>query len=148
MNTSISKKEILAALETEKTLVLATCADNNVTIRPMSHINIGLSIFFQTGSNSEKIRQIRKNPLVALCVGTYQIEGYSTVLGHPLVKENSFFAQKYKEKHPGSFERYSSYEDEIVVKVDMRRVKQWRYIDSEPFLAEINLVGEQEDHEN
>ena len=46
----INKSKIVNALErtleAEKTLILATSCENRVTIRPMSHINIGLDVFF------------------------------------------------------------------------------------------------------
>ena len=137
---TISAEEVIRTLETEKTLTLATCAGSRVTIRPMSHINDGLTVFFQTGSDSLKIRQIKENPYVALCVGTYQIEGVAIGIGHPLAVENEFFATAYKEKHPGSYERYSALEDEIVVKVTIHRVKQWRYVNGKPLLVENNFT--------
>ena len=113
----ITAEEVTHALETEKTLTLATCAGDRVTIRPMSHINEGLIVFFQTGKDSLKMRQIRENPNVALCIGTYEVEGTAIETGHPLSKENAFFARAYQAKHPGSYERYSGLEDEVVIKV-------------------------------
>ncbi len=133
---SISAEEVIRALEQEKSLVLATCADNNVTIRPMTHINDGLTVLFQTGRDYLKVQQIRQNPNVAICVGTYQIEGVATEAGHPLAEGNEYFAKTYKERHPGSFEHYSSLEEEIVIKVTVKRVRQWQYINGKPFLAE------------
>ena len=134
---TISEDEIISALETETTLTLATCTENRVTIRPMSHINVGMDIYFQTGAESLKIQQIKKNHNVALCVGTYQIEGEAQVLGHPLDEDNVFFAQAYKAKHPGSFELYSTYADEVVVRVTIRRVTQWKYSEGKPVIAEL-----------
>jgi len=102
----------------------------------MSHINDGMDIYFQTSVDSLKIRQIKANKNVALCVGTYQIEGVAQILAHPLSKENSSFAQAYKLKHPDSFELYSAYDDEVVVHISIHRVSQWKYIDGKPFVAE------------
>jgi len=135
----ITVNEVIHALETEKTLTLATCAGNRVTIRPMSHINDGLLVYFQTGTDSLKMQQIRKNPHVALCVGTYEIEGMASELGHPFMEENSFFVRMYKEKHPELYERYTAFSDEIVVKVVIHNVRQWRYVDGEPALAELAI---------
>ena len=134
---AITKEEVIRALETENTLALATCADNRVTIRPMSHINVGIDVYFQTGVDSLKIQQIRINPNVAICVGTYQIEGTAKEQGHPLASENAFFATAYKKKHPGSFQNYSAYPDEVVVCVTIHRVTQWRYIDGKPYVAKM-----------
>ena len=135
----ITKKEVIQTLEREKTLTLATCAGNRVTIRPMSHISDGMTILFQTGVNSLKMQQIRVNPNVAICVGTYEIEGTAAEAGHPLEKENEFFAKTYREKHPESFEKYSAYGDEVVVVITVKRVRQWRYNNGQPVMAELSF---------
>jgi len=134
---AITEDEIILVLKTEVTLILATSADNRVTIRPVSHINDGMDVYFQTSINSLKIQQIRANNTVALCVGTYQIEGVAEVLRHPLDKENSFFAQAYEAKHPAYFRLYSAYSDEVVVRVTIHRATQWRYYDGKPVVAEL-----------
>ena len=136
---AIAKEEVVSALETEATLTLATCADNRVTIRYISHINDGLDIYFQTGVDSLKIQQIRTNSNVALCVGTYQIEGTAKEHGHPLASENIFFATAYEKKHPDSFQNYSAYPDEIVVCVTIQRITQWRYIGGKPCVAKLGV---------
>jgi len=133
----ITQDEVIQALKRELFSTLATCAGNRVTIRPMSHINDGLAIFFQTDNDSLKMRQIRINPNVAMCVGTYEIEGVATELGHPLDDKNVFFAKAYKEKHPGSFAKYSSCGDEVVVMVKPKLVRQWRYENDQPVMAEL-----------
>ena len=48
---AVTADEVIHALETEPTCVLATCAGNHVTIRPMSHVNDGLTVYFQTGKD-------------------------------------------------------------------------------------------------
>ena len=138
---AISAEEVIAILEREATLTLATCADNHVTIRPISHINVGLNIYFQTDADSLKMNQITANPFVAMCVGTFEIEGAAAPCGHPLAEQNAFFAKAYQEKHPSSFKKYSTLEDEIVIHVAVRRVRQWRYLEGKPVLAESELTG-------
>ena len=147
MACEIKAGDVISALEAEHTSTLATCAGNRVTIRPISHVNEGLNILFQTGKNSLKMQQIRENPNVALCVGTYEIEGEAIEAGRPLAEENAAFVRLYMEKHPGSYERYSALQDETVVKLTVRHVRQWRYINGEPLLAELRFQGEHI-HEN
>jgi hypothetical protein len=84
------------------------------------------------------------NPNVALCVGTYEIEGTAALRGHPAADENKFFAEEYRRKHPGYFDTYLNYPDEVVVQVNIHRVRQWRYIEGKPFLAETEFKEEQE----
>jgi len=130
---------VIAALEQEKSLALATCADNRVTIRPMSHVNDGLTVYFQTGAHYLKTRQIKANPNVAICVGGYELEGVAEIIGHPLDEANQFFIEKYKSKHPNYAKRWSVLPDQVIVKVEITLARQWRYIDGEPVIA-VNQI--------
>jgi len=125
------------SLDKEPAVTLATCAGNRVTIRPMSHIRRGCELYFQTGENSLKMQQIADNPNVAIACGAFEIEGEAVPQGRPL--DDPWFAEAYRAKHPGPFARYSALPDEIIVKVTIRRVRQWQYIDGNPLLAEIEL---------
>ena len=131
----LKPEEVISALDKETTIILATCADNRVTIRPMSHFNDGLSVYFQTGEHYLKTQQIRANPNVAISVGTYEIEGQAEIIGHPMDEKNQFFIEKYKKKHPNYTERYSALPNQVVVKIVIKLVRQWRYIDGEPVIA-------------
>ena len=132
---NLTAEEVLAVLESEKTIILATAANNRVSTRAMSHINDGMVIYFQTGRNYLKSEQIRINPNVAISVAGYDIEGKATLLGHPLDDENSLFAKLYKEKHPQYTDIWSTYPEEIVVKVEIELVRKWSYIDGKPFIS-------------
>jgi len=130
--------ELFNALEKEKTMTLATCAKNRVTIRPMSHISNGREIYFQTSKNSLKMQQIMENPNVAICCVTYEIEGKAVIQGHPL--EEPWFMETYRAKHPEAFVRYSNLPDEVIVKVEIHRVRQWQYVNGASLLAEAELT--------
>ena len=132
---ALEAEEIIAMLAREKTVILATAAHDRVTTRSMSHVNDGMVIYFQTGKNYLKSKQIEANPNVAISVEGYDFEGEATMLGHPLDEENSLFAGLFKEKHPAYFERWSSFDEEIVVRVDVKSVRKWRYVDGKPFIA-------------
>ena len=135
----LAAEDIIATLEKETTLTLATCADNRVTIRPMSHVNEGLTVYFQTGAHYLKTRQIKINPNVAMRVGTYEIEGVAEIIGHPLDKANRFFMEKYQTKHPNYAERWSVLPDQVLVKVKVRLARQWRYVDGKPVIAILTI---------
>jgi len=143
----LTADEVEDALEKEQTLIFATCADNRVTIRPMSHVNDGITVYFQTGENYLKTRQIKANPNVALYVGTYEIEGKATVIGHPLDEANQFFIEKLKTKHENAFEHWSSLPSQVVVKVEISLVRQWRYVDCKPVVA-IGMFNKSEATQN
>ena len=70
---NLSADEVTSVLTKEKTIILATAADNRVTTRSMSHVNDGMTIYFQTGSSYLKTQQIRINPNVAISVEGYDI---------------------------------------------------------------------------
>jgi len=131
----LTDKEIITELKSEKTMILATAADGRVTTRAMSHVNNGMVIYFQTGKDYLKCQQIRINPNVAISAAGYDIEGEATLLGHPLDEENSLFAELYREKHPQSTDLWSTYKDEIVVKVEIKLVRKWLYKDGKAFIA-------------
>ena len=131
----INIDDVIKTLEREKTIILATCADYRVTTRAMSHVNEGLTVYFQTGKDYLKCHQIRSNPNVAINVGGYDMEGKATLLGHPLNKENEFFIKLFEAKHTQYANVWSKKPEELVVKVEINLVRQWRYIDSKPHLA-------------
>ena len=131
----INIDDVIKALEKEKTIILATCADNRVTTRAMSHVNEGLTVYFQTGKDYLKCRQIRDNPNVAITVGGFDMEGKATLLSHPLDTENEFFIKLFEAKHTQYANVWSKRPEEIVVKVEINAVRQWRYIDGKPYLA-------------
>jgi len=133
----LSADEVISALEKEKTLTLATCADGRVTTRPMSHVNDGLTVYFQTGEHYLKAQQIKANPNVAISVGAYDIEGIAEIIGHPMDEANLFFIEKFTEKHPNYAGRWSALSNQVVVKVEIKLSRQWRYIDGKPFIAAI-----------
>ncbi|MFH1874239.1 MAG: pyridoxamine 5'-phosphate oxidase family protein [Pseudomonadota bacterium] len=139
LNIDEKKKEITELLEKSKHIVLATCADSRVTVRSMCHVNIGLNIFFQTDSRFLKIDQIRKNPQVAFCLGSLQIEGTAELLGHPSEVTNAKFSEHFKHKHPRAYEMYAHTKNQIVVKVSPTLFTQWKYIDDKPCREFLDL---------
>lgn len=133
------EEEIITMLEKEKHVILATCSDGRVTARTMSHVNVGMEIFFQTDKRFLKVEQILKNPRVALCAGNLQMEGMAKLAGHPSDAENAEFCSLYKQKNPHSFGMYAAIKDEVVIKVKPSLVTFWKYIDGKPCRDYLNL---------
>lgn len=69
--------EVLSILAQTRHMVLATAAQNRVTARTMSIVNIRLDLYFQTDRRFLKVDQIERNPNVALCAGSLQTEGHA-----------------------------------------------------------------------
>ena len=82
------EQEIIRLLDDHKILILATSANDRVTARSMSCVNIGLNIYFQTDKRFIKFDQIKQNPQVALCAGNVQIEGMAKIGNHSLDSSN------------------------------------------------------------
>jgi uncharacterized pyridoxamine 5'-phosphate oxidase family protein len=141
LNYSQLKEELITFLSKNKTLVLASCADNRVTARTMSIIHDGIVIYFQTDKEFLKYQQIEKNPNVALCAGNVQIEGRATIMGHPL--GNFSFQENFRIHHQSSFMKYSHLKDEVIIEVEPRLITFWKYTDEQvPYRDFLNIPQE------
>ena len=130
---AILEQEIIRFLDDHKILVLATSANDRVTARSMSCINIGLNIYFQTDKRFIKFEQIKQNPQVALCAGNVQIEGMAKIGNHSLDSSNKEFVELYKSCHPMAFKSYSHLENNVVIKVEPKLITLWKYSDEKPY---------------
>lgn len=130
----ISEDRFLEVLSGETEMTLATCAGDRVTIRTVSFVNIGMTIYFYTDNNSTKACQIRENANVAATVEHYQIEARARVLGHPRDKGNSRLADVYRAKFPGAFSEADETvtPDTIFVAMDVARITEWVYENGGP----------------
>ena len=130
INYDILSSEAENILAAEKSIVLATSVNDKVTARTMSHVNDNLIIYFQTGNASEKCEQIKLNPQIAFAVGNIQIEAVAELCGHP--HNHALFSNLYKSKYPAYYDKYSSREDEIVIKALPLKITLYKYIDGRP----------------
>lgn len=132
--------EVICILKREKSIVLATSFENKVTARTMSHVNSGLTIYFQTGGDSEKAEQIRNNPQIAFAAANMQIEAAAEICSQP---ENvEAFLEMYKVKFPEYFKMYSSIPNEIVVKASPSKITLYKYIDGKPCKDLLDVLNE------
>lgn len=81
MNYKTEFSNLLKEISDKYTMVLATSDENIVTARNITTMLINDRIYFQTDSRMEKVKQIIKNPHVALCVENIQILGKAKLLG-------------------------------------------------------------------
>lgn len=130
-------KEFIITLEKEQSMVLATSSNDKVTARMMSHVNDGIDIYFQTGNESEKLKQIETNPRIAFAIGNVQIEAFAEILGHPI--QNPNFIELYKTKFPRYYELYTNSDDEVLIKAIPIKVAFYKYIDGKPCKDTLDL---------
>jgi uncharacterized pyridoxamine 5'-phosphate oxidase family protein len=118
--------EIIEKLIAEQTIILAACADDKVTARAMAHINDGLDILFATNRNSEKIKQMERNPNIALAIDNLKVEAEAELFGHP--KGHSFFILEYPKKFPHLGSIYPEKPDDILVIARPKKISLFKYL--------------------
>jgi len=133
------KDEVVMLLEREKSITLATAAHNKVTARTMSHVNEDLTIYFQTGRNSEKALQIEQNPNIVFAVANIQIEAIARKCGHPMESQNKGFVEKYEDKFPLYFEKYTNLPDEMLFEAYPLKIKMYKYVDGNPTIIVLDM---------
>lgn len=127
--------EFLSGFGKGRTMVLSTSADGKVTSRMMSIVQQDGVFYFQTDKTMRKYHQLMKNPYVALCIDNIQIEGVAEEAGKPL--EHKIFSKLFSQQHKGSFDAYSSLENERVFEVRPVFVQRWLYIESIPYIEKF-----------
>lgn len=130
---AVKLNEFFSNLGVAKKMVLATSKDDKVTARMMSCIIFDSSFYFQTDKKFLKYEQICANPQVALCIDNIQVEGMSTIWGHPLDKCNAFFRTAFELNYKGSFDSYTTLTDEVLLKVNPTKITLWEYEKSKPY---------------
>jgi len=123
---NLLSNEIIETLEKIETIVLATCDWDHVTARTMNLVNNGLTIYLQTGKNSEKGKQIIKNPNVAMAIDNIQIEANAIFTDD--IDEIKFCSTKFKEKFPRLYEKYADFPEEPTVICEPIRIKLYKYL--------------------
>ncbi len=73
-----------------------------------------------------------ENHNVALCIDNIQIEGLAEEMGKPL--DHKIFSKLFSQQHKGSFDAYSSLENERVFEVRPVFVQRWLYIGTVPYI--------------
>ena len=110
-----------------KIVSLATCENNYPTARSISAIIFNENIYFQTGINLLKYKQIISNNNVAISFDNVQIEGRANIIGKPLDEKNKDIMEKYKKHYKASYNNYSHLPDEILIKIIITKVTIWKY---------------------
>ena len=117
--------EVEKQLKKAKEIVLATCADDQVTARMMAHINEGLTVLTATSKHSQKAAQMRQNPNVALAIGNLKIEATAELFGHP--DGHPTFLATYAKKFPLYAKLYRSNPEDVLVIAHPRKISLYRY---------------------
>ncbi len=118
-------------------MVLSTSEDGIVSSRMMSVVQLDGVFYFQTDITFRKYRQLSANPNVALCIDNIQIEGVCKESGHPL--KNDAFCSLFRECFKGSYDAYTSLENERLFAVTPTYIERWIYKDSVPYIETFDI---------
>jgi uncharacterized pyridoxamine 5'-phosphate oxidase family protein len=136
-------EKIYTHIGESKIMALATSGQNHPTVRLMSCIICQNKIFFQTGTDLIKYKQICENNNVALCVDNIQIEGVANILGRTNDKQHSEIMEVYKKHYKNSYETYSHNETEVLMEVVLKKIIKWDYEDGKPYRIFIDISDKQ-----
>lgn len=117
--------------------VLSTAENNIVSSRMMSIVQINGIFYFQTDKTFRKYRQLTQNHNVALCIDNIQIEGEAEEIGHPL--KNPDFCKAFEECFKGSFDAYTSLENERLFAVKPAYIQRWIYKNGLPYIESFDF---------
>jgi uncharacterized pyridoxamine 5'-phosphate oxidase family protein len=138
LNYEIEEDKIFKLIGEKRLVALATSSENNTTVRTMSIIVYSRKIYFQTGIDLTKYKQICENKNVALCFENIQIEGIANIIGKPI--EHKDVMEMYKECYQKSYETYSKLDKEILIEIIPKKITKWDYdVNGSPYRIFIEL---------
>ena len=123
-----------------RTMVLSTAENDRVSSRMMSVVLINGCFCFQTDTELRKYHQLTVNPNVALCIDNIQIEGICSEKGRPL--DDSGFCETFQKCFKGSFDEYSSLDNERLFYVRPLFIERWKYVDKIPYIEIFDIENE------
>lgn len=89
-------------------MCLASCADNNVSVRDLNAFYDNGKIYVLSKANNSLMRDIAVNPRVGLCHGAHKIYGMAKSLGHPLEEHNAALRKMLKKQFSLNYDEYVS----------------------------------------
>lgn len=87
-------------------MCLASCVDNNVTVRDLNAYYDDGKIYVLSKASNSLVRDIQVNPRVGLCHGSHNIYGNARSLGHPLEAKNADLRKKLKRQFSLNYDEY------------------------------------------
>ncbi|MBQ9895342.1 MAG: pyridoxamine 5'-phosphate oxidase family protein [Ruminococcus sp.] len=122
-------------------MVLSTSENDKVSSRMMSVVQIDGRFYFQTDKTFRKYHQLMSNKNVALCIDNMQIEGICEEIGHPL--NNAAFCSIFEECFKGSYDAYTSLDNERLFVVKPLFIECWVYKDKIPYIEIFDIENKQ-----
>lgn len=126
--------EFWKTVENEMTMLLATAASGNVSMRQVSPVRYGDAILMFTGGGSKKYRQMRENPACCIACGMFFAEAEAECCGATMKDENAPLRAAYEAKFPGAFAEGIAFggRDAEFFLLHPRRLTGWMFPDGVP----------------
>lgn len=122
------------SVKKEEGAILATSANDNVTMRTVSPVWYKDAVLIFTSPESQKYQQLKVNPKCCLAVGGCFMEASAQFLGHTMLDENSALRDVYAQKFQGAFDENIPFGGRSAEFILLRpvRVKGWTFENGEP----------------
>jgi len=118
--------EIEKKLRKARSMSLATRAGEGVAARTVCCQNDGMTAFFITHKDSDKVKQMRDNPNVALVIDNMRITAEAELFGHPQGKPE--YMRINKKKFPIYAKIYKSTSDDLLILFHPVKIKIYKYV--------------------
>lgn len=141
MDYEILYKEMFEFIKKIEVMTLSTYFDDRLSSRSMSVVFIEDKLYFQTSKKSRKYSAIINNPRIALSIDNVQIEALAIEVGSPMSNGNKKFINEFKRVHKGSYDVFSSLEEEVVFKVTISNIRVWKYIEGVPIIECLDILN-------
>lgn len=92
-------------------IALATCEANSVSVRIVDGYYRDGCVYVVTHTSSQKMRQIQRNPNVALCRDLFQATGVAVDLGNPKQAANRALAGELRAVFSAFYDRHVDEDD-------------------------------------
>ena len=133
------KKDFSLALSEKKVMAFATSYKDHVSVRSVYVVSQDLIFYLIARRASNKIKDLQRNPHVALSVDAFQIKGKANILGHPLDPSNDRIVQETLVNGPDSLKKYFKYKNAVLIEVVPSMLSMWdlkiTYLDLENHMA-------------
>lgn len=120
-----TRNEVIKIIEQQKTIVIATSYKERVTARTVYCISNGLTVYFLTSKAYLKYKQIEKNPRVAACFDNVQLEGVTSILGHPNLEKNLAILRNCPSFND-EFMYFAKYKNTVLIGIDIHFIEMWK----------------------
>lgn len=141
-NLQVNLDEFEQVLNEAEIVFLATSANDQVAVRPISIVNLGRTIYVRTEENMRKALQIKANSNVAVSVSNFYFEGVAEICGNTSDPRNAAVKAMYIKRYPEAFGELDGTHtpSDVFIRIQPKMLHEWVFDGNEILgLAEMEL---------